>query len=191
MSATNLPFGLNPIRHVNGKFIPNPRPYVIASGYNTDIYYGSPVILNTNGTIVVGTTAADIVGVFAGVQFIRNNTALFEPSTFWPANTTYVAGTCVAWVWDDPGIIFEIQANGSVAQTAVGDQADFVNPGAGSTTTGRSTATINSTLAGAGVQAQLRIVGPSTRIDNAFGDAFTVVEAMIARHQYVSNKVAI
>ena len=78
-----------------------------------------------------------------------------------------------------------------LVQTAVGDQADFVNPGTGSATTGLGTCAISSTLAGAGVQAQLRIVGFSLAPDNAPGDAYTVVQAQIARQQYVSNKVAI
>ena len=193
MSSTSAPFGLNPIRHINGKFLPAPRVMAdgIASGYGSAIYYGSPVMLNTNGTLTIATTAADIIGVFAGCQFVPTAGGMMTPSKNWVASTTYVAGTMQAFVWDDPNIIYEIQSNGSIAATAVGDQADFVNPGNGSSTLGTSTAAISSTLAGAGVQAQLRIVGLSQKIDNAFGDSYTIVEAMIARHQYVSNKVAI
>lgn len=193
MSSTALPFGMNPIRHINGKFLPPPRvmPDGIASAYGTAIFYGSPVMLNTNGTLVIATTAADIIGVFAGCQYVSSTTGLMTPSKNWVASTTYVAGTMQAFVWDDPGIIYEIQSNGSIAATAVGDQADFVNPGTGNSTLGTSTAAISSTLAGAGVQAQLRIVGLSTKIDNAWGDSYTIVEAMIARHQYISNKVAV
>lgn len=193
MSSTSTPFGMNPIRHLNGKFIPAPRaiPGGIASGYNTNIFYGSPVILNTNGTIVIGTTAADIYGVFAGFQSVPTSTSLMTPQKNWVANSTYVTGTMVAYVWDDPNIIYDIQSNGSIAATALGDQADFVNPGTGNTTTGQSTAQISSTLSGAGVQGQLRIVGIDSDINNDWGDAFTKVEVMIARHQYVANKVAI
>lgn len=191
MSSANYPFGMKAIRHINGKLMPPPRaiPAGIASGYSSDIYYGSPVILNTSGNIVVGTTNADIIGVFAGCQYVPNATSINTPSMSWTANTTYVTGTMVAYVYDDPNIIYEIQANGSLAQTSVGDQADFVNPGSG--TLDQSTCTISTTLAGAGNQAQLRIVGLSNRIDNAWGDAYTVVEVMIARHEYISNKVAI
>jgi len=193
MSSTALPFGMNPIRHINGKFLPPPRvmPDGIASAYGSAIYYGSPVMLNTNGTLTIATTAADIIGVFAGCQYVATSTGLMTPSKTWVASSTYVAGTMSAFVWDDPNIIYEIQSNGSIAATAVGDQADFVNPGNGSSTLGTSTAAISSTLAGAGVQAQLRIVGLSNKIDNAWGDSYTIVEAMIARHQYISNKVAV
>lgn len=193
MSSTAAPYGLNPIRHINGKFLPPPRAIVggIASGYAANIFYGSPVMLNANGTLVIGTTNADIIGVFAGCQFIPSATGLMTPQKNWVANATYVAGTMVAYVWDDPGIIYSIQSNGSLAATAVGDQADFVNPGNGNATLGTSTAAISSTLAGAGVQAQLRIVGLDNDIDNSWGDPFTDVEVMIARHQYISNKVAV
>lgn len=193
MSSTSAPFGMNPIRMRSGRYMAVPRaiPGGIASGYGTAIYYGSPVILDTTGTLVIGTTAADIIGVFAGCQFVPSSTGLMTPQKNWVASATYVAGTMVAYVWDDPDIIYEIQSNGSIAATAVGDQADFVNPGSGSSTLGTSTAAISSTLAAAGNQAQLRIMGLSNRIDNAWGDSYTIVEAMIARHQYVSNKVAI
>ncbi len=193
MSSTAAPFGMNPIRMRSGRFMAVPRAIQggIVSGYGAAIYYGSPVILDTNGTLTIATTNADIMGVFAGCQFVPSATGLMTPQKNWVASATYVAGTMVAYVWDDPDIIYEIQSNGSLAATAVGDQADFVNPGTGSATLGTSTAAISSTLSGAGVQAQLRIMGLSNKIDNAWGDSYTIVEAMIARHQYVSNKVAV
>lgn len=193
MSTTSAPFGLNPIRHINGKFIPSPRALSdgIASAYGSSIYYGSPVILNTNGTLTIGTTAADIIGVFAGCYYVPTAGGMMQYSPNWVASTTYVAGTMTALFWEDPGIIYEIQSNGSIAATAVGDQADFVNPGNGNATLGISNAAISSSLAGAGVQAQLRIVGLSQKINNTWGDTYTIVETMIARHQYISNKVAI
>lgn len=186
MSATATPFGMRPAYHPSGE-IPV-AAYTIASAYGTAIYKGNPVILNTNGTIVVGTTAADVLGIFAGVQY-TDATGKPVYSPYWPASTT--ATDIVAYVYVDPNIVYEVQSNGSIAQTAVGDQADFVNPGTGSATTGLGSCTISSTLAGAGVQAQLRIVGFSLAPDNAPGDAYTVVQAQIARSQFVSNKVAI
>lgn len=186
MSSVAAPFGMRPIYHPSGVIRAN--AYTIASAYGTAIYKGSPVILNTNGTVTVGTTAADILGVFAGVQYLDSTgKPVYSPN--WVASTT--ATDIVAFVYDDPAIVYEIQSNGSIAQTAVGDQADFVNPGTGSTSTGLSSAAISSTLAGAGVQAQLRIEGFSGYPDNAAGDAFTIVQVQIARSQYISNKVAI
>ena len=195
MSSTAQPFGMNPIRHINGKFVPPPMAMLngIASAYGSDIFNRAPVTLNTNGTITATAVNTDFYGVFAGWQGVQSATGLLTPAMQWASGTTYSStppGYMYAYVWTDPGIIYEIQANGSLAQTSVGDQADFVNPGAGNTT-GSSTAAISTTLAGVGNQAQLRIIGLSSRIDNAWGDAYTVVEVQIARQQFVSNKVAV
>ena len=186
MSATSAPFGFRPAYQPTG--LDRAKKYTIASAYGTAIYKGMPVILNTNGTIVAGTAAADLLGIFAGVEYTD---AQGKPnySNFWPA--AQVGTNIVAWVYDDPSNVYEVQADGSIAQAGVGDQADVSNVGTGSSTTGLSTATLSSTLAGAGVQAQFRIVGFGQQLDNAPGDAFTIVQVQIARQQYISNKVAV
>lgn len=189
MSTTSAPFGFRPAYHPTG--LDRARKYNIASGYAANIFKGQPVILNTNGTVVAGTAAADLLGVFAGCEYTDSN-GKPTVSNYWPTGTTIASGTtATAWVYDDPSEVYEVQADGSVAQTAVGDQADVSNVATGSTMTGLSTATLSASLAGAGVQAQFRIVGFSQAVDNTPGDAFTVVQVQIARHQFVSNKVAI
>lgn len=185
---TLAPFGLRPAYHPTG--IDRPKVYSIASAYGTAIFKGDPVILNTNGTITIGTAAADLLGVFNGVEY-TDSTGKPNESNFWPAAQTILSGSEVrAYVWDDPDLVYDVQANGPVAQTAIGDQADVVM-GAGSTQTGLSTTVMSSTLAGAGVQAQLRVIDFNRDNANAVGDLFTVVQVKIARHQYVANKVAI
>lgn len=184
MSAASAPFGFRPAYHPKG--LDRARKYTVASTYGTAIYKGQPCILNTNGTIVVGTAAADLMGIFVGVEF-TDSTGKPNYSTFWPAGQ--VATNITAWVYDDPDIVYEVQADGSVAQTAVGDQADVTN--VANNANGLSTCTLASTLAGAGVQAQFRIVGFSLAQDNLPGDAFTVVQVQLARSQFVANKVAI
>lgn len=190
MSATSAPFGLRAAYSQDG-VAGYPRLYAITGAYGSVIYKGMPTILNTNGTIVQGTAAADWLGMFAGCEYI-DATGKPNESNFWPAAQTILSGTVVkAYVYDDPMTIFEIQADGSVAQTAIGDQGDFTNVTAGSSLTGLSQATFASSLAGAGVQAQMRIVGFGLALDNAVADAFTVVQVQNARHQYSANKVAI
>lgn len=94
-------------------------------------------------------------------------------------------------MWTDPNTVYEIQADGSVAATAVGAQTDFTNIGTGSTSTGLSTATANSTVEAGAAQGQLRIIGVAPYADNAWGDAYTVLRVQIAQSQYVANKVGI
>ncbi len=185
---TSAPFGLRPVYHPTG--LDRGIAYTIAAAYATAIFKGDPVILNTNGTIVIGTAAADLLGVFNGVEYV-DATGKPTYSNYWPAGQTVQAGQpLTAYVWVDPNTVYEVQSSGSVPLTAIGDQADVIM-GAGSTQTGLSTTQLNVTLAGVGSQGQWRIVDFSRDPNNAPGDAFTVVQVQLARSQYVANKVAI
>ena len=189
---TAAPFGMRPVFHPTGLDRAHRYLNAIPTGYASNIFKYQPVALNSSGQIVVtALSAADYIGVFAGVMFID---AFGKPNFVnnWVASTTLGTGDLWAFVWDDPGIVYEVQANGSIAQTAIGDQANFAaSMLTGSTLTGLSTGAIDSTLVGAGVQGMVKIVDLQPRPDNTFGDAFTIVQVQIARHQYVSNKVAI
>lgn len=186
---TLAPFGFRPAYQPIG--FDRAKKYSIASAYGTAIYKGMPVILNTNGTIVAGTAAADLLGIFAGCEY-TDSTGKPTVSPFWPAAQATMANTTItAWVYDDPSNVYEVQADGSIAQTAIGDQADVSNVSNGSTMTGLSACTLSASLAGAGVQAQWRIVGFGQQVDNAPGDTYTVVQVQLARSQLVSNKVAV
>lgn len=185
---TNAPFGLRAAYHPSAD--EHAAGFPIASGYGVNIFKGDPVILATNGTVTAGTVAADLLGVFVGVEY-TDITGKPSYSNFWPAGQTVQAGApAQAFVVTDPTVVYEVQANGPVAVAAVGDQADMV-AGSGNVLTGQSTVTLNSTLAGVGIQAQFRIVGFGLMPDNLPGDAFTVVRVQIARHQFVANKVAV
>ena len=190
MSAVSAPFGFIVAKHPSGQTRAN--EYTIASGYAVNLFTGDPVKLLTNGSVVLGTsdgtrtgTVADValLGIFAGCVYTDANG---KPnwSPYWPASTT--ATDIKAYVYDDPENVYTVQAGGSIAAAAIGDQADFANfaaPG-GSTATGRSSANLSSTLIGAGDQAQFRIVAFDKSVDNAPGDAYTKVQVQIAQHQY-------
>lgn len=193
MPATSAPFGFRPAYNPIG--LERAKKYAVAAAYGTQMQKGQPCILNTNGTVTVGAAAADLLGILAGFEW-TDATGKPTFSTYWPAGQTVLAGTVpIAWVYDDPNEVFEVQSDGSIAQTAIGDQADVSNVG---NTTGvasggniLSAATLSATLAGAAAQAQFRIIGFGQGLDNLPGDAFTVVQVQIARHQFISNKVAI
>lgn len=189
MTATAAPFGFRPVFHPTG--LDRGIKRTIAGGYASNIFKGAPVILATTGSIIIGTAAADILGIFNGVEY-QDTTSKPNYSPYWPASQAVLTGSApIAYVWEDPATVFEVQANGPVAAAAVGDQADVVNPGAGNTMTGQSTAALSSTMAGVGVQAQFRVYGLGGGLDNAWGDLFTIVQVQMARQQFVANKVAI
>lgn len=189
MSATLAGFGFVPSYHPTG--LDRGIQYSIAAAYATPIYKYGMCTLNTNGTVTIAAVAADFLGVFNGAQWTdAQNKPTY--SNFWPGTQTG-ATNIIAWVWSTPDTVFTVQADGVIAQTAVGDQADATTAtiASGSTSTGISSSTLSSTLVGVGAQGQWKIVGFDLSPNNAIGDAFTVVQVQMARSQNVANKVAI
>ena len=183
MSSTNAPFGLRPAFHPSGLDRAQALADGIASAYNTDILKGQPVKLNSSGNIVVAAAGDSFQGAFAGVEW-TDTTGRRRVSNYWPANTAYQTGSCNAYYYTDPNIVYEIQADGSLAQTCIGSCSDLSNTTAGSTTTGLSQCTLSTTLVGAGNSAQMLIRDLAPYPDNAWGDAYTIVRVTINESQF-------
>jgi hypothetical protein len=183
MSSTNAPFGLRPAFHPSGLDRATALTDGIVSAYATDILKGQPVKFASTGVIQVAAAGDAFAGAFAGVEW-TDTTGRRRVSNTWPANTAYQTGSCIAYFYNDPNIVYEIQAAGSLTQASVGDEADLSNTTAGSTTTGLSQCTLSTTLAGVGNTAQMRIVNLAPYPDNAWGDSYTIVRATIAKFQF-------
>lgn len=185
MSATNAPFGLRPAFHPSGLDRAQALAGGIASGYSSNILKGQAVkYLASNGVINAVTGTEAFSGAFAGVEF-TDTTGRRRVSNYWPASTAYQTGSCIAYFYNDNNIVYEIQANGAVAQTSIGNEANLTTAdlAAGSTTTGLSQATLSTTLVNNGNQGQMRIVDLAPLVDNAWGDAYTVVRAVVSNSQ--------
>jgi hypothetical protein len=126
MSATAAPFGLRPIGRLDNGSLEVFRQYPIASGYATNIAMGDIVQLVDGGTATTiekqsGTgddsTEIDMVGIFLGCKYTDPSTGQLTFSQLWPAST--VASDAMAYVVDDPSVLFAIQAD--AAPTNVGD----------------------------------------------------------------------
>jgi hypothetical protein len=184
MSATNAPFGLRPAFHPSGLDRAQALAGGIPSAYNTDILKGQAVLyVAGSGTIEpVNATGDALSGAFAGVEW-TDTTGRRRVSNYWPANTAYQTGSCVAYFYNDPNIVYEIQAAGSVAQTSIGLDANLSNFAAGSNVTGLSQATLNPSILSTGVQGQVQILDIAPYPDNDWGDAFTIVRVQVARRQ--------
>lgn len=193
MTSTAAPFGIVPFRHLGGGTIrPNLYPALLASGYAAALGLNSPVTIDaTTQKLRAALVNEDIFGVFGGVMYRPSGATLYEQRKNWIASSVADSSVpIVPIVFNDPNISYQIQANGTVAATSVLDQADFVNPGTVNTL-GESVASMNATLGGAGVQKQLRIMDVVHRPDNAWGDAFPILEVQIARLQTIANKVGV
>ena len=130
-------------------------------------------------------------GAFAGVQW-TDTTGRARVSNYWPANTAYTAGTCTAYFYNDQNIVYEIQADGSMAQTTIGNEYVFSSVTTGSTTTGLSQCTLNASSAvGNAGQGQMRVVDLGQGVDNAWGDAYTVVRVVNSQSQFFGSVTAI
>ena len=184
MSATSAPFGLRPAFHPSGLDRAQALAGGIPSAYSSDILKGQAVLyVAGSGTIEpVNATGDALSGAFAGVEW-TDTTGRRRVSNYWPANTAYQTGSCVAYFYNDPNIVYEIQAAGSVAQTSIGLDANFSNFAAGSNVTGLSQATLNASILSTGVQGQVQVLDIAPYPDNDWGDAFTIVRVQVARRQ--------
>ncbi len=148
MANTNAPFGLRPVRYLNGAcWNGQVSRYLLPATDGTAYFIGDPVTLAgdagasgsfvsgvyTGGmpTVSIGIAGATCIGAIVGFEV--NPAALDK--IYRPANTAMVA-----LVADDPNVVFHIQeANTGTAWTSaeVGLNANFVSA-TGSTVTGYS-----------------------------------------------------
>jgi len=130
-----------------------------------------------------------VTGSFQGVEW-TDTTGRRRVSNYWPASTT--GTSIVAYFYNDLNIIYEIQADGSMAQTSIGGEYFFTNVTAGSTTTGLSQATLGAgTNVANNAQGQMRVVDLAPYADNAWGDAYTIVRVQMVNTQFFGQYTAI
>lgn len=190
MSATSAPFGFRPVFHPSGLDRAIALANGITSGYSTGILKNQPVALNSSGVLIIATAGSAFQGVFAGVEY-TDASGRRQINNQWPASTAFQAGSCIAYYYSDPQIVYEVQVDATMAQTAIGDQANMSNATAGSTFTGLSAATLSATLAGSSAVGDFRILDIAPYADNAWGDAYPIVRVQISRSQFVATINAI
>jgi len=193
MSSTSAPFGFRPSYHNSGQM--RPKAYTIASGYAVGIFSGDPVKLTDAGVIQLGTSdgtrsgtvdGISLLGIFAGVEY-TDSTGKPVVSNQWPASTA--ATNIVAYVYDDPETLFDVQYDnpsaGTTVQTAVGEECDWTvaSPG-GSTSTGLSNTKLTAIQATSG---QFQITAFAYGVDNALTDAYVVATVRINEHHYKAS----
>ena len=191
MSALLQPFGLRPAFHPSGLDRAQALAGGITSGYSSNILKGQPVKYSASaGVIVPVATTEAFSGAFAGVEW-TDSTGRRRVSNYWPASTTYITGSCIAYFYNDNNIVYEIQADGSMAQTSIGNEYNFSNITNGSTTTGLSQATLGaSTAVGNSSQGQMRVVDLSPVPGNAWGDTYTIVRVVVSASQMFGSFTA-
>ena len=187
MSSTDAGYGLVPVRRQDG------TPYTGAqesylfdpAGVAQNVGYGSVVELHTDGYVnIAAGTGADAgtnnlggntigaLGVFVGCEYINAQGQLIF-SQYYPSGTD----NATAYVITDPNVTFQVQADGAIAQTALGHNAPLTGAQNATTsvntTTGKSNVQLDATTA-TGTKA-FKVVGFVTKPGSAIGDAFTDV----------------
>ena len=186
MSSVASPFGLKPAFSLSGAI--RQAQGTLASALASNIFQNSPVSIDANGLIIPAASAlvGGIVGVFQGVEFTGTD-GRRRVDNQWNANT--IGTDIVVYFTQDPLLVYEIQGDASVAQTNIGNLADYTAL-TGNGTTGLSSVALD-TGTMAATQSRLRIIGVNPAPDNVVGDDFTIVQVLIAEHQYMSSPLGI
>lgn len=183
MANRDAPMGLRPVYHLTGGLV-RPARYKIASGYGTSIFSGDLVhLVGTGKNVEAGDAATDapFVGVFYGVEY-RNSSGEYVFSKYWPASTaTLNTDDAVAFVYDDPNIVYEVQADGAATAGDIGQDADIAYT-AGSTLTGLSKTELDYSDIGTGDN--LHILDIVDRADVEAGSTNVKLHVLINEHSY-------
>ena len=201
MANTDNPFGLRPVQHRNGApYSGACRPYYIPAAYGTALFIGDPVVItgavNTAavnapgaGSFPVGALAVvakatvgsnPITGVIIGFA------GTFDSPKHNPVSTERVVLVC-----DDPEVLYEIQADGTLTPGDVGYNGVLIYTHTGSAITGRSAAELDttSTVPATTAAMQLKIRGFVNREDNDMAAANAKVLVQI-NNSTIANATA-
>ena len=221
MSTTFKPFGLKPVYHPSG--LDRAVPFAGTNTYNTGttftapyslsgaqvaFYQYTPVAITSSGQLTIANQTASsgkVYGSFDGVEYTnsdgRRSVAKYATKATLDASTQIVF-----WIFADPALVYEIQANGSVSTAGIGTEYNF-DTTAGSLVTdgttigvggaGFSTTALLATAVGTGNQGQVRVVGLGREVaypagsNNAWGDAYTIVQVQIANNTFAAASVSV
>jgi len=127
MSSVSSPFGLRPMGTLGGEYTGGFRQYPILSSESTRICYGDIVKLTDGGSTTTiqkdtGTSACTPIGIFLGCRFIDISTKQLTFSQQW-SGAAHTEG--MAYVVDDPNILFAVQADGTVNDDDLGANVEL------------------------------------------------------------------
>ena len=108
--------------------------YPILYNYATQIAYGDPVYLYTDGTLrIVPNGGTSILGIFRGCKYLSPTTGKTEWFSYWSAPSNLATTTVVtAYVDSDPNMEFICQGTGTaVTQSQVGLNIDILTSSSG------------------------------------------------------------
>jgi hypothetical protein len=181
MANVDSPQGLVPVKMITGApYNGQVSTYVIDAGNGTATFVGDLVKQVNTGSDSAGESVygRDTEGLMHVVQAAAGDAVIgvvvgFSPNQDSLMTKHRAASTArLAYVVDDPNVVFEIQeASGGTALAAadVGLNANVV-VGTGNSTTGLSAMELDNSTENTTATLQLKILGMSPRPDNAIGE---------------------
>ena len=198
MSTTSAPRGLKPIGLLGGMpFAGSTMEISIDSGYATAIFNGDVVGYAdvTNGTGTAGTLVREPVanevnpiGVFLGCSYTDPNTGQPTHRQYYPGGIA--ATDIVAVVSVNPMTLYEVQADGQLAQAKLGQTIDLAQTASGNTTTGNSGLQADASTAAITGKCW-RIVDFVDRPGSTINDAYTDIIVMMNQTEHALVAAAI
>ena len=201
MANANVAFGFKPVgMHGSSPATQGTSQYFIASDASA-IFQGSPVKAElTGGTIQIASATGNgdqLVGVFAGCEFVDATTGKLRFSNTWPgsgsANTNF---DIKGFVYDNPAQRFIIASDGTntdraTAKADIFKTADMASGTSGNTTTGISSAVLDiSTAEDTDTSNVFMILGIHEEVTNADHSAAGVSYIVkINNHALLSSDV--
>ena len=206
MASTSSGYGFVPVKKVGAtsnnhgqeSFLIDP------AGVAQNIGYGSVVSITAAGylqlapgtgadatTNNLGGSSVGAIGIFVGCEYVNSEGQLIF-GQYYPSGTL----NATAYVVTDPNVVFQVQADGALAQTNLGQNLEFAAAQNATTSVNTTTGKSNMQLDASAVQsttAAFKIVGFSDRPGSAIGDAYTdvLVKFNAAYHANASAPVSL
>jgi hypothetical protein len=186
MANQDAAFGLRPVKRIGGTpFTGGQSRYRIAANYGTSIFQGDMVAQVTGGGVEIHADGGTvpIVGVFNGCKYTDPTSGEQVFSNYYPASTN--ASDIIAFIIDDPMVVFEIQANTAFPIADLLGNFDIVYTSAGSTKSGIAGAELDVATGATTAGLPLKVIDISEDPENDdVSSANTNVYCVIQNHVF-------
>ncbi len=189
-----MAYGLKPVKHAKGGIV-RTNNFSGVNGYRIaatapSAFFEGDLVTFSSGNIVTDMGAASpgaVVGVFWGAEYVDNSTGEVKFVRSIPASTV-AKDKYKVYVYDDPDIIFQIEADQdttAIAAADVGKNVQIVASPTGSAITHKSGLVADSSTKATTNTFPLTILG-SAELDDSFSSAGTSMDILVKinTHQF-------
>ena len=185
MANKDAAFGLRPAHMMGGApYSGGQSRYRIANNQSAAIFQGDLVKQLTGGTVsrAAASSTVPVVGVFNGVQYTDPTTSEQVFSNHYPGSVA--ADDIIAFIVDDPNVVFEVQADDTFPVADLFGNFDIVDQSTtGDTRSGRSNMELDVTTGATTTTLPLKAIDISQDPDNDdVASANTNVMVVIQNH---------